>query len=155
MYAQCARLDKHGKIRYNNCMGKVILKAEDLDGFLLQSDKEKLAALGKIYEKLSACFESYSVSPSDKNEEKKLIELYNELGGVMQDICRGEKALNVYSFGTAQENHAEASRLIAKLRNIKTPSPEFIYYIQRAYELLFNLRIQAAPPWAAKKIILL
>jgi uracil phosphoribosyltransferase len=36
-------------------------------------------------------------------------------------------------------SHPEASRLIAKLRDVRTPNREFIYYIQRAYEMLFRL----------------
>jgi uracil phosphoribosyltransferase len=44
----------------------------------------------------------------------------------------------VYGFKTPHESHAEASRLIAKLRDVCTGNEEFIYYIQRAYELLFN-----------------
>jgi uracil phosphoribosyltransferase len=34
--------------------------------------------------------------------------------------------------------HGEVSRLIAKLRDARTEHPEFVYYTQRAYELLFN-----------------
>jgi uracil phosphoribosyltransferase len=60
------------------------------------------------------------------------------MGKLMQDICKEEKGINVYSFRTPHENHAEASRLIAKLRDIRTDREEFIYYIQRAFELLFN-----------------
>ena len=40
---------------------------------------------------------------------------------------------------TPRESHGEASRLIAKLRDVRTEQPEFVYYTQRAYELLFNL----------------
>jgi uracil phosphoribosyltransferase len=35
--------------------------------------------------------------------------------------------------------HGEVSRLIAKLRDERTQREEFVYYIQRAYELLFNM----------------
>jgi uracil phosphoribosyltransferase len=47
--------------------------------------------------------------------------------------------LQVYSFVTPQESHPEASRLIAKLRDMRTENEEFVYYIQRAYEMLFKL----------------
>jgi uracil phosphoribosyltransferase len=58
---------------------------------------------------------------------------------MMQDICRSEEGLQVYSFLTPQESHPEASRLIAKLRDLRTENEEFVYYIQRAYEMLFKL----------------
>jgi uracil phosphoribosyltransferase len=45
----------------------------------------------------------------------------------------------VYSFLSPQESHPEASRLIAKLRDVRTGHGEFVYYIQRAYEMLFKL----------------
>jgi uracil phosphoribosyltransferase len=40
---------------------------------------------------------------------------------------------------TSQESHPEASRVIAKLRDFRTENQEFVYYIQRAYEMLFKL----------------
>ncbi|GHU05863.1 phosphoribosyltransferase [Spirochaetia bacterium] len=61
------------------------------------------------------------------------------MGAMMQDICSHESALQVYSFMTPEESHAEASRLIAKLRDVRTENQEFVYYIQRAYEMLFKL----------------
>jgi uracil phosphoribosyltransferase len=61
------------------------------------------------------------------------------MGKYMHAVADKEDALNVYSFMTPRESHAEASRLIAKLRNPSTQHHEFVYYIQRAYEMLFNL----------------
>jgi uracil phosphoribosyltransferase len=61
------------------------------------------------------------------------------MGSIMQEICSKDKRLHVYSFETPQESHPEASRLIAKLRDHKTENEEFVYYIQRAYEMLFKL----------------
>jgi uracil phosphoribosyltransferase len=71
--------------------------------------------------------------------EEDLIRLYNEMGTLMQDICKDEPGIQVYSFLTPQESHPEASRLIAKLRDVRTENQEFVYYIQRAYEMLFKL----------------
>jgi uracil phosphoribosyltransferase len=68
----------------------------------------------------------------------------------MQEICKGEKGIQVYSFVTPQESHGEASRLIAKLRDVRTGNQEFVYYIQRAYELLFNLAF--ARPRAPERV---
>ncbi|MCF0237194.1 MAG: uracil phosphoribosyltransferase, partial [Sphaerochaetaceae bacterium] len=52
-------------------------------------------------------------------------------------IVANEPNIHVYCFDTPQEQHGEASRLIAKLRDPKTEHEEFLYYIQRAYELMF------------------
>jgi uracil phosphoribosyltransferase len=84
-----------------------------------------------------ACFST--LSGDDPAAEAALISRYNTMGTLMQDICRKESALQVYPFLSPDENHAEASRLIAKLRDTQTQQGEFVYYIQRAYELLFNL----------------
>ena len=73
------------------------------------------------------------------NEEKKIISLYNEMGQVMQEVCKEVPSLKVFSFETQEESHAEASRVIAKLRDVKTGHQEFLYYTQRAFEMLFKL----------------
>jgi uracil phosphoribosyltransferase len=61
------------------------------------------------------------------------------MGHVMQDICKVAPGIKVYSFETEETSHAEASRVIAKLRDIRTGHNEFVYYTQRAYEMLFRL----------------
>ncbi|GHT48454.1 phosphoribosyltransferase [Spirochaetia bacterium] len=122
-------------------MNKIILKAEDLDGYLQDRDKASIAGMDAIYKEVLACFGKYDAAKTDKeldSEKEKFIRLYNDMGALMQDICKTESNIHVYSFGTPHENHAEASRLIAKLRDLRTDREEFIYYIQRAFELLFN-----------------
>ncbi len=122
-------------------MSKVILKAQDLDGFLTSDDNAFLARMDSLYRQAMVSFNILSTSRSEfelKREEAALIELYNTMGGLMQDICANEPRIQVYSFVTPQENHGEASRLIAKLRDSATGRQEFVYYIQRAFELLFN-----------------
>ncbi|MDR1374228.1 MAG: uracil phosphoribosyltransferase [Treponema sp.] len=129
-------------------MNKVVLKAEDLDGFLEESDKSYIAKMDKIYREVLSCFNFLSTTRSDterKREEANLIGLYNEMGATMQEICRTEPNLLVYSFLTPQESHPEASRLIAKLRDERTEREEFVYYIQRAYEMLFKLAYGGTP----------
>jgi uracil phosphoribosyltransferase len=123
-------------------MSRVVLKARDLDGFLLDSDKASLARMDGLYREAMLSFNILSSAHSEEErerEEGRLIESYNEMGSLMQDICRAEPRIRVYSFVTPSENHGEASRLIAKLRDVGTQRQEFVYYIQRAYELLFNL----------------
>jgi uracil phosphoribosyltransferase len=123
-------------------MNKVILKAEDLDGYLTEADREYIAHMDKVYREVMSSFSILATSRLDKEkqrEEDNLIRLFNEMGSMMQEICKKEGGLQVYSFLTPQESHPEASRLIAKLRDSRTGNEEFVYYIQRAYEMLFKL----------------
>ncbi|MDR0689547.1 MAG: uracil phosphoribosyltransferase [Spirochaetaceae bacterium] len=123
-------------------MNTVVLKAEDLDGFLTDADRASISRMDGFYRHVMTCFTLLSTTRSEaerRREEDKLIGLYNEMGSLMQEICSQEPDIHVYSFRTPQESHAEASRLIAKLRDIRTEREEFVYYIQRAYEMLFNL----------------
>jgi uracil phosphoribosyltransferase len=126
-------------------MNKIILKAEDLDGYLDAEDKDCLAKMDKLYEKT---MKSFSLLDSALQTERRseaglakdsLVSLYNEMGTAMQEICRKAPNIHVYTFLSPQESHPEASRLIAKLRDVQTENQEFIYYIQRAYEMLFKL----------------
>ena len=123
-------------------MNKIILKAEDLDGYLSGTDKDHIGTMDRIYREVMSCCSILDTSHMQKEkrkEEENLIRLFNEMGTLMQEICGTEKRLNVYSFMTPQESHPEASRVIAKLRDFRTGNEEFIYYIQRAYEMLFKL----------------
>ncbi|MDR1278927.1 MAG: uracil phosphoribosyltransferase [Treponema sp.] len=123
-------------------MNKVILKAEDLDGYLTGEDREYIARMDRVYREVMSSFSILAASRLDKEkqrEEENLIRLFNEMGSAMQEICKKESGLQVYSFLTPQESHPEASRLIAKLRDVRTGNEEFVYYIQRAYEMLFKL----------------
>ncbi|MDR1566984.1 MAG: uracil phosphoribosyltransferase [Treponema sp.] len=123
-------------------MKRVILKAEDLDGYLTEADREYISRMDKVYREVMSSFSILATSRLDKEkqrEEENLIRLFNEMGSAMQEICKQERGLQVYSFLTPQESHPEASRLIAKLRDLRTGNEEFVYYIQRAYEMLFKL----------------
>lgn len=123
-------------------MNKVVLKAQDLDGYLTEADKASIARMDALFRQVMLSFNILTVSRSadeKRQEEKNLIDLYNEMGRLMQDICKSEPRIHVYSFQTPQESHPEASRLIAKLRDVRTGGEEFVYYIQRAYEMLFKL----------------
>lgn len=123
-------------------MSKIILKATDLDGLLTSEDNAHLARMDTLYRQAMVSFDILSTTSSEwekRKEEASLIELYNTMGNLMQEICSHEPRIQVYSFTAPQETHGEASRLIAKLRDIKTGRDEFVYYIQRAFELLFNL----------------
>jgi uracil phosphoribosyltransferase len=123
-------------------MNEIILKAEDLDGYLTNADRDHIDHMGRLYREVMS---SYSIldksrlEKEKKREEENLIRLFNEMGNIMQEICSEDKQLHIYSFETPQESHPEASRLIAKLRDLRTENEEFVYYIQRAYEMLFKL----------------
>lgn len=123
-------------------MDNIVLKAADLDGYLSDRDKVNLGRMDGLY---ARAIEASRVLASTQNENRLaaekdlLISLYNEMGEFMQEITAGEPRLKVYSFQTPSTVHGEASRLIAKLRDTRTQRHEFVYYIQRAYELLFNL----------------
>jgi uracil phosphoribosyltransferase len=133
-------------------MSKIVLKAKDLDGFFTAADKASLSRMDARFREAMASFDILSNAATDgerRKEEQRLIGLYNDMGSLMQDICRDEKGIQVYSFVTPPESHGEASRLIAKLRDVRTGRQEFVYYIQRAYELLFNLAFGASGPSAA------
>ena len=122
-------------------MNKVILKAEDLDGYLTAADKDNLVRMDGLYEQVMKSFSKLSSGlPAERRDgEDSLIALYNEMGALMQDICRQAANIHVYTFLSPQESHGEASRLTAKLRDVRTENQEFVYYIQRAYEMLFKL----------------
>ena len=128
-------------------MNQVILKAEDLDGYLRPADKDYLARMNDLYKKVLKSFSllSSGLQAERRSAEDALVSLYNEMGILMQEICREIPNIHVYSFLTPQESHPEASRLIAKLRDIRTPNEEFVYYIQRAYEMLFKLAWGGTP----------
>jgi len=103
-------------MRLEQGVGKVILKAEDLDGYLTASDLEYLSRMDGLYRQAMVSFDilATSASASQKHhEEEVLIDLYNRMGLLMQEICAAEPRIQVYSFVSPQETHGEASRLRA------------------------------------------
>ncbi len=130
-------------------MKKIVLQASDLDGYLTDDDKKIIVAMDEKYSDAMGIFPLLSEEADRAEREKskkKLINAYNEMGDSMQAITRREPNIHVYSFETPRTTHGEASRLIAKLRDVRTETPEFVYYIQRAYELLFNLAFSSSIP---------
>lgn len=130
-------------------MNKVVLQASDLDGYLTEEDKRTISNMDRKFAEALTLFprlEGESAAGKRESARKELIALYNEMGERMQEITRAEPNIHVYSFETPRATHGEASRLIAKLRDNGTETPEFVYYIQRAYELLFNLVFSASMP---------
>ena len=121
---------------------KIILKAKDLDGYLTDKDKNNIGEMNSQYSKALSICEKLSDTNAEKEKktmQQQLIDQYQIMGDYLQEITAKESQIKVYSFETPREIHGEASRLIAKLRDMDTEHHEFVYYIQRAYELLFNL----------------
>lgn len=110
---------------------KIILQAEDLDGYLTADDVKDLKELEAMYDKTMKSFE-----PVNKEE---IVKNFDEMGHKMQEITAKNPNIKVYSFETEEGAHAEASHVISKLRDVKTSHEEFVYYSQRAYEMLFRL----------------
>jgi uracil phosphoribosyltransferase len=107
----------------------ITTKAQDLDGFLTDADRHLLDELAALYG------ESQTVT----HDIAHCSELFTEIGDRMKTATLHEN-IHVYGFETQSESHSEASRLIAKLRHPATDHYEFMYYTQRAYEMLFKLR---------------
>lgn len=110
---------------------RIILKAEDLDGYLSKNDLERISLLSDMYKETMKYFEP-------KNESK-IVECFDKMGHELQKICSENPQIKVFSFETDEGSHAEASRVISKLREVDTDHQEFVYYSQRAYEMLFRL----------------
>ena len=107
----------------------ITLHAHDLDGYLSERDMKSLKTVSDLYEE-------YMRSCADQDTDR-MVMLSSRIGTTLEEITCLENQIHVYSFETPREQHAEASRLIARLRNPATSHEEFLYYIQRAYELLF------------------
>ncbi len=120
---------------------QIVLSATDLDGYLTEGDNRSIQTMEALYEK--ALLLSPQLNKGDASARESLISLYNDMGSLMQEITNREPGLHVYSFDTPSAMHGEASRLIHKLRDPATGHHEFLYYIQRAYELLFTLSVAA------------
>ena len=121
----------------------IVLKAEDLDGFLTERDRANIARMHELYDEAIVSFKALAAGKSKpslvSSETDKIIGIYEKMGKFMQEITADESSIHVYSFETPSTQHGEVSRLIAKLRDVRTGKDEFVYYTQRAYELLFNL----------------
>ncbi len=121
----------------------IILKAADLDGFLNEGDKDNIRQMDVLYSEAISSYRSLSAGKTNpslvKRETDKIIDQYDKMGALMREVTSKEDAIQVYSFEMPQASHGEVSRLIAKLRDTRTAQDEFVYYVQRAFELLFNL----------------
>ena len=118
-------------------MNRIVLHASDLDGFLTEKDKASMDEVDNMYSGYLELCRKIENAEDKKEAEKALVENARTTGHKLEEITRANPRIHVYSFETPQEQHGEASRIIAKLRNPKTEHEEFLYYIQRAYEIMF------------------
>ena len=124
----------------------VIMGTQVLQGKLTDSDRQVLQAVEEMYQEALHEFSLIGDVPAaQRSPTPKLIDLYDRMGKAMQSFIATESRIHVYPFSQPRESHGEASRLIAKLRDIRTPHEEFVYYIQRAFELLFKMAYSVNP----------
>ena len=127
----------------NNPPHKIVLEASALEGKFTDQDITDLRSMEDYFRSALVEFKQLDQGvelASSDSAKARLISLYETMGKSMQEIVAREKGkIFVYSFLQPRESHGEASRLIAKLRDVGTQHEEFVYYIQRGYELLFNL----------------
>jgi uracil phosphoribosyltransferase len=121
----------------------IILKATDLEGYLTDEDNENIKKMDNIYSEAIGSYKNLSAGKTNpslvKRETDNIIKLYDRMGALMKTVTSGEESIKVYSFEMPHASRGEVSRLIAKLRDKRTAHDEFVYYVQRAFELLFNL----------------
>lgn len=121
-------------------MNRVVLHASDLDGYLSEEDKMSLMRAQELYHEaldLFSCIEDHTQNTSGE-AQRRLTPIFERIGKYLKSVVANEPGIHVYSFETPQVQHGAASRLIAKLRDTETSQAEFLYYVQRAYELLFS-----------------
>ncbi len=119
-------------------MNHITLHAQDLDGFLNEDDKKNLDKIEEMYSRTLECCTLLEKNENDEKAREDLVDSQKKIGYELEKITKENKRIHVYSFETPDEMHAECSRLIAKLRSPETGHEEFLYYIQRAYELMFS-----------------
>lgn len=113
--------------------------SDELDDALSNKDKAIVQEIHALYiEKIATLFPEYS-DTEDPLIIKNIISYYKLIGDKMQAFLAHEKRISVYPFIISRNDYGEASRVVSKLRDQSTPHAEFIYYTQRAYEMLFKL----------------
>lgn len=119
----------------------IILKAEELRNILSREDTEIIADVDSEYASIQSCFRRINSTGYNKmlpDVKDELIGKFKALGKKLNAIVSAETRFHVFSFSTERSGAHEVSRIIAKLRDENTHHYEFVYYIQRAYELLFS-----------------
>jgi uracil phosphoribosyltransferase len=104
----------------------ITLTAPDINNYLTTDDNN---AIGRI----NALYDTIVNSAGDERAR-----LYNAMGAEIHAVTKKERCIHTYGLQSPKEDHSEASRIVAKLRDTRTGNEEFIYYTQRSYEILFK-----------------
>ncbi len=115
-----------------------------LDAALTDDDRKIISDMHEYYGKISTHFSFCTGDDAKETDERKvhidaLIKQYGKIGKIMQAYIANESRLVVHPFSTPRSEHRAVSRVIANLRDQETQHAEFVYYTQRAYEMLFRL----------------
>ena len=115
--------------------------SKTLDVALSKRDLAIVSELDTLYKNTASLFPDYSAQHTDAKHHlsQKIISQYAKMGKKMQTFLANEERIVVYPFATPRSDHGEASRVVSKLRDRNTQHAEFVYYTQRAYEMLFRL----------------
>lgn len=122
-------------------MNNIVMSANELENCLTDEDNAFLKTLEMVYSTLKepgTALEKAKTKSEKKNAEDDITAISKNIGHLLEEYVKKVPNLHVYSFETPREQHASASRLISKLRSPLTEHDEFLYYIQRAYEMLFT-----------------
>ena len=130
---------------------RIVMTAEDLDGYLREKDKEDIKKVEEMY---SSCLEISKKAEIEEKDLDSLAMIQREIGHETERIVSEHERIHVYSFDTPDEMHAECSRIIARLRDPETDHEEFVYYIQRAYEMLFTHSYLASARKKKRKLVI-
>lgn len=110
-----------------------IKKKQDIIPPLSEKDQNHIDTLNTLYEQVLQ-----ESSHFNKSHTEKIVDCYKQIGDYLQEVLQDESQIKVYSFIQPPSTHGEISRIIAKLRDVRTSNIEFTYYIQRAFEKLFS-----------------
>src|ERR1035437_8848223 len=106
----------------NSQSHKILLEASALEGKFTAQDSADLDSMEAYFRSALVEFRNLDQAsdPALSDRAKyRLIALYETMGKSMQEIVAREKGrIFVYSFLQPRESHGEASRLIAKLRDV-------------------------------------
>lgn len=115
------------------------LTAKEISSFLTDKDDKNIKMAEVEYYNAIEIFRKIETNGISEKYVDELKKIYDKMGKeLLRSIIKKEDRIHVYPFSEPWQNRGEVSRLIAKLRDKDTGSPEFIYYTQRAYEILFK-----------------
>lgn len=138
-------------------MSLFVLHAKRLAHLLNEDEHRILTEVQTTFEALYPAFRRLSEAPPPSSAPStppaELLEGFDRLGALMRQAIQNEPRIHVYGFETPPLVHAQASRLIARLRDARTSRAEFVASIQRAYEMLFPFAYHLERR-SAKKVIL-